>query len=142
MDIKTIKTKSITKYEVTSASTHDSQVVADLIDENDVIYADSAYKSAKIEQDLEEKNVQSKIIYRAHRNKPLTDKEKIENKENSKTRVRVEHIFGTLTSQFNNALNLTVIGMERIKSAIGLMNLTYNLVRYKQLVRLNKVQII
>ena len=137
------KTKIITKYEVTSASTHDSQVIKDLIDKDDkVIYADSAYKSQEIEEDLKDKNIQSKIIKRAYRNKPLTNQENKENYKHSKTRVRVEHIFGTLTSQFNNALNLTVIGIDRIKSAIGLINLTYNLVRYEQLVRLNKVQIV
>jgi IS5 family transposase len=137
------KTKIITKYEVTSASTHDSQVIKDLIDKDDkVIYADSAYKSQEIEEDLKDKNIQSKIIKRAYRNKPLTNQEHKENYKHSKTRVRVEHIFGTLTSQFNNALNLTVIGIDRIKSAIGLINLTYNLVRYEQLVRLNKVQIV
>ena len=40
-----------------------------------------------------------------------------------------------------NALNLASIGIDRIKSTIGLMNLTYNLVRYEQLVRLQKIKI-
>ncbi len=137
------KTKIITKYEVTPASTHDSQVIKELIDENDkVAHADSAYKSEETEQYLKEKNVKSKIIKRAYRNKPLTNTEHKENYKHSKTRVRVEHIFGTLTSQMNNALNLTSIGINRIKSSIGLMNLTYNLVRYEQLVRLKKVKIV
>ncbi|MBD3841887.1 MAG: transposase [Campylobacterales bacterium] len=36
------KTKIITKYKVTPASTHDSQVIKDLIDENDnTLYADT-----------------------------------------------------------------------------------------------------
>jgi len=137
------KTKIITKYKVTPASTHDSQVTKDLIDENDKIaYADSAYKSEEIEEYLKEINVKSKIIKRAYRNRPLTNQEHKENHKHSKTRVRVEHIFGTLTSQMNNALNLTSIGIDRIKSTIGLINLTYNLVRYEQMVRLQKVQLI
>ncbi|MGK0256236.1 MAG: IS5 family transposase [Arcobacteraceae bacterium] len=88
------------------------------------------------------KNVKSKVIKRAYRNKPLTNAEHKENYKHSKTRVRVEHIFGTLTSQMNNALNLTSVGINRIKSTIGLMNLTYNLVRYEQLIRLKKVKIV
>jgi len=137
------KTKIIIKYKVTPASTHDSQVVKDLIDENDkIFYGDSAYKSEEIEEYLKEKNVKSKIIKRAYRNKPLTNTEYKENYKHSKTRVRVEHIFGTLTSQMNNALNLTSIGIDRIKSVVGLMNLTYNLIRYEQLVRLKKVKLI
>jgi len=43
--------------------------------------------------------------------------------------------------QENNALNLISIGIDRIKSAIGLMSLTYNLVRWEQMVRLQKVKI-
>lgn len=137
------KTKIITKYEVTPASTHDSQVIKELIDEDDkVIHADSAYKSEETEQYFKEKNVKSKIIKRAYRNKPLTNAEHKENYKHSKTRVRVEHIFGTLTSQMNNALNLTSIGIDRIKSIIGVLNLTYNLVRYEQMVRLQKVKIV
>ena len=137
------KTKIITKYEVTPSSTHDSQVIKDLIDKNDkVAHADSAYKSQETEEYLKQINVKSKIIKRAYRNKPLTNAEHKENYKHSKTRVRVEHIFGTLTSQMNNALNLTSIGIDRIKSTIGLMNLTYNLVRYEQMVRLQKVKLI
>jgi IS5 family transposase len=137
------KTKIITKYEVTPASIHDSQIIQDLIDEDDnTLYADSAYKSQETEQYLKSKNVKSKVIKRAYRNKPLTNTEHKENYKHSKTRVRVEHIFGVLTSQMNNALHLTSIGIDRIRSAIGLINLTYNLVRYEQLVRLKKVKIV
>jgi IS5 family transposase len=121
----------------------DARWTKDLVDENDnIFYADSAYKSKEIEEYLKEKNVKSKVIKRAYRNKPLTNAEHKENYKHSKTRVRVEHIFGTLTSQMNNALNLTSVGINRIKSTIGLMNLTYNLVRYEQLVRLKKVKIV
>ena len=42
----------------------------------------------------------------------------------------------------NNALNQTSIAIIRKKTTIGLMNLTYNLVRYEQLVRLKKVKIV
>ena len=42
----------------------------------------------------------------------------------------------------NNALKLTSIGIDRITSSIGLLNLTYNIVRYEQLVRLRKVKVI
>jgi len=137
------KTKLITKYTVTPASTHDSQAVKDIIDESDkIMYADSAYKSEEIEKYLETKNIQGKIIKRKYRNKPLEKADHKTNYKHSKTRVRVEHIFGTLTSQMHNALHLKAIGLRRISSMVGLMNLTYNLVRYEQLVRLQKVKVI
>lgn len=40
----------------------------------------------------------------------------------------------------NKGLDLKAIGKERIESTIGLLNLTYNLFRYEQLVRLQKVK--
>ncbi len=136
------KTKIITNYTVTPSSTHDSQVVKDLINKEDkIIYADSAYKSQEIEEYLKEKNVKSKIIHRAYRNKPINQIQQKENKKHSKTRVRVEHIFGTFKTSMNNALSLKSIGIERIRSLAGLINLTYNLLRYEQLVRLKKVPI-
>lgn len=136
------KTKVITNYEVTPSSTHDSQVLKDLINENDkILYADSAYKSQEIEDYLKEKNVKSKIIHRTYRNKPLSVTQQKENSKHSKTRARVEHTYGTFKTSMNNALHLKAIGIERIKSLIGLVNLTYNLLRYEQLVRLKSVSI-
>jgi hypothetical protein len=41
----------------------------------------------------------------------------------------------------NNALSLKAIGLQRIKSLTGLLNLTYNLLRYEQLARLKKIPI-
>ena len=136
------KTKVIINYTVTPSSTHDSQAIKDLIDKNDnILYADSAYKSNKIETYLKDTNVKSKVIQRAYRNTPLTNKQDKENYKYSKTRVRVEHIFGTFKTSMNSALNLKAIGLDRIKSITGLINLTYNFLRYEQLVRLKKIPI-
>ncbi len=135
------KTKIITKYKVTPASTHDSQAIKDIVDENDkVIYADSAYSSNEIEEHLKANKIKSKVIKRKYRNKPLKKSDYKTNYKHSKTRVRIEHIFATMTSQMNNALHLKAIGIKRIQSLVGLLNLTYNLVRYEQLVRLQKVK--
>ena len=136
------KTKVITNYTVTASSTHDSQAIKELINEDDtILYADSAYKSQEIEDYLKENNVKSKIINRAYRNKSLSNKQHKQNHKHSKTRVRVEHIFGTLKTSMNNALSLKAIGLQRIKSLTGLLNLTYNLLRYEQLARLKKIPI-
>ena len=136
------KTKVITNQTVTPSSTHDSQAIKDLINEDDnALYADSAYKSKEIEDYLKENNVKSKIINRAYRNKSLSNKQHKQNHKHSKTRVRVEHIFGTLKTSMNNALSLKAIGLQRIKSLTGLLNLTYNLLRYEQLARLKKIPI-
>ena len=136
------KTKVIMDYTVTKASTHDSQALKYIINKEDnILFADAAYKSKEIEEYLKQNNVKSKIIDRAYRNKPLTDQQHKINRKHSKTRVRVEHIFGTFKTSMNSALFLKAIGLERIKSITGLINLTYNLVKYEQQVRLKKVPI-
>jgi len=65
----------------------------------------------------------------------LTHAQERANGVKSKIRVKVEYVFGYM----NNGLNLKVIGKERIDATIGLLNLTYNLFRYEQLVRLKRV---
>jgi len=135
------KTKLITKYSVTGASPHDSTELENLIDETDKqLHADSAYRSEEIEKYLEKKKCQSHIHEKGYRNKPLTQKQKDANNTKSKIRARVEHIFGFMTNSMHNALHMRSIGIKRIESSIGLLNLTYNLFRYEQMVRLQKVK--
>jgi len=58
------------------------------------------------------------------------------NHEKSKTRARVEHVFGFM-EQSMKGLIVRSVGMVRTTGLIGLINLTYNLFRYEQVVRLN-----
>jgi IS5 family transposase len=137
------KTKLITKYTVTDAAPHDSTELENLIDETDKgIYADSAYRSEKIEKYLDKKRCQSFIHEKGYRDHPLNEAQKTANKIKSKIRARVEHIFGYMTNSMHDALHMRCIGIERIASSVGLLNLTYNLFRYEQLVRLQKVKVI
>ena len=66
----------------------------------------------------------------------MTDEQKTSNREKSKTRARVEHVFGFM-EQSMNGLIVRSVGIVRATSIIGLINLTYNLFRYEQVVRLN-----
>jgi IS5 family transposase len=137
------KTKLITKFSVSSASPHDSTELENLIDETDnQLHADSAYRSEKIEKYLNEKKCKSHIHEKGYRANPLTEQQRESNTIKSKIRARVEHIFGFMTNSMHNALHMRCIGKDRIASAIGFLNLTYNLFRYEQLVRLQKVKIL
>jgi len=78
----------------------------------------------------------NKVHKKAYRNKPLTDEQKASNKEKSKTRARVEHIFGFM-EQSMNGLMVRSVGIKRATAVIGLINLTYNLFRYEQVIRLD-----
>lgn len=137
------KSKLIDTYEVTDASVHDSQVLDSLITEKDKgqdFYADSAYRGEEQEKIILKKEMNSKVHERAYRKTPLTDEQKKQNKEKSTIRVRVEHVFGFM-EQSMNGLCLKSIGISRARGIIGLINLTYNLFRYEQILRLNILSI-
>jgi IS5 family transposase len=137
-----INTKLITKFSVSSAASHDSTELENIVNEDDnSLYADSAYRSNKIEQYLQTKKCVSHIHEKGYRGKPLDMQQKYTNTMKSKIRARVEHIFGYMTNSMNDALHMTSIGIQRIESNIGFLNLTYNLFRYEQLVRLKKVRL-
>ena len=129
------RTKLIEEYMVTDASVHDSQAIDGLLtekDEKQPLYADSAYTGEEQEKVYKKKKVINKVIEKGHRNKPLTEKQKASNKEKSRTRVRVEHIFGFVENSMNGSF-IRTIGMTRAKAKIGMMNLTYNICRCVQL---------
>jgi len=123
------ESKLITKFEVTPASVHDSQVMEKLVDKkkDKAIYADSAYKGENIEKCLGDK-IANHICEKGYRNKLLTEEQKEANRKRSSIRVRVEHIFGYMTNSMNG-MKIRCIGLERAKFAIGMMNLTYNMCR-------------
>jgi IS5 family transposase len=130
------KSKLITKYIVTDASVHDSNATDILLDENDkgeVFYADSAYSGAPQEAIIEKKEMINQVCEKGARNKPLTEEQIANNREKSRVRSRVEHIFGFMEN-YMNEMYIQCIGIMRATSIIGLMNLTYNMYRKIQLV--------
>ena len=110
-----------------------------MLDEKDKgqdLHADSAYTGEDQEKIINKYKLKNKVHEKGYRNKPLTDEQKKNNKEKSKTRARVEHVFGFM-EQSMNGLTIKSVGIKRATSIIGLINLTYNLFRYEQVVRLN-----
>jgi len=133
--------KMIVDYAVTHAAVHDSQEVVGLIDEKDKqLHADSAYVGKELHEALLKKNpnLELKINEKGYRNKPLTEEQKASNREKSKVRARVEHIFGHMTNSFGEIFVRT-IGIARARCQIALKNLAYNLQRYEFLMRTKKV---
>ena len=130
------KSKIITKYIVTDASVHDSNATDILLDENDKgepFYADSAYSGTPQEAIIEEKGMENKVCEKGARNRPLTEEQITTNREKSRIRSRVEHIFGFMEMSMNG-MYINNIGIKRVTAVIGLMNLTYNMFRKIQLV--------
>ena len=99
------KSKLIDKYTVRDASVHDSQPLNDLLEEekDQDFHADSAYAG---------------------------EEQKASNRKTSKVRARVECVFGFM-KQSMKGLYLRSVGMLRVKTIIGLINLIYSLINVK-----------
>lgn len=127
--------KLVRDYEVTPASTHDSQVFEELLDETNTsrdVWADSAYRSQETLDKLGQNGFREHLQRKGSRNKKLTEREKRGNTTRSKIRSRVEHIFG-VQSQRAGCLIMRAIGMTRAAAKIGLRNLAYNIDRFSLL---------
>ena len=74
---------------------------------------------------------------RAHEgqcNQPLTNEQQANNRTRSKIRSRVEHVFDFQENSMGRKF-IRTIGLARAKVKIALMNLTCNLIRYRQLTK-------
>jgi IS5 family transposase len=121
---------------VTPASVHDSQAMAELVQPGDrVAYADSAYQGAPIDADLAAKHIEPQICEKGTRGHPLSEAQKEGNRQKSKVRARVEHVFAQMRGSMK-ALYQRCIGLERNAACIKLSNLVYNLLRFEQIQRL------
>ncbi len=111
------KSKFINTFVVTSASVHDSQATEDLlneIDEGQELYADSAYTGENQEVTIAKHKMTNKVHKKGYRSNPLTDEQKKSNTEKSRTRARVEHVFGFM-EQSMNGLKLKSIYNREIR---------------------------
>jgi len=127
-----VKHKLIRKYKVTDASVHDSRVFEDILDETNTsrdVYADSAYRSAEHEAELKALKFRAHLQRKGCRGRPLTSWEKQGNRTRSKTRSRIEHVFGAMVQRAGNVI-LRTIGIKVAEVKLGLRNLAYNMDRY------------
>lgn len=133
------KSKFITNYSVTNAAVNDNQEFVGLLKENDgLLYGDCGYVGKKFVKQFP-KGVTSMIHEKAEKNRPLTEAQKASNREKSRIRCRIEHIFGYMTGAMHG-ITVRSIGLARAKFNIGMMNLVYNLCRYAFLMRPRKAE--
>ena len=142
------KYKIVRDYEVTPASVHDSNAFMDFFPDQaeedkerehqarernearspeDDVYADSAYVHHA--EALRARGYVPKLCENGARNRPLPEEQKASNREKSRTRSRVEHIFGAMKSRARDEI-MRCIGMARARYQIGMRNLVYNVSRY------------
>ena len=117
----------------TKGNVHDSQEFDKLLDiENNKdgvttcgeVYADSAYTNKKNDEKIGKQN--NKVLHRAYRNKPLTNKQKQQNKQRSSIRYIVERTFGLLKLHHGLA-KARYLGLERNKTRVQLIAISHNL---------------
>ena len=126
--------KLITDYTVTPANVHDSQPMPAMINKTDkAVYADSAYWGSVVAEALPD-TVENHIHERGTKKQPLTEEQKASNRIKSKTRCRIEHIFGFMTGSMHG-ITVRSVGIARAEFNIGLTNLIYNLCRFEFLNR-------
>lgn len=132
------KSKLIDTYCVTHAAVHDSLATESLLrpaDRGQDFYADNAYFGAATAGLLRARGLVSRVTERASRGHPLTDAQRASNRLKSKTRARVEHLFGFVRNSLGG-FHFRAVGLLRARCVVGLTNLVYNLFRYEQIVRL------
>ena len=87
---------------------HDSNHFSDLLSgKESEVYVDSAYKSKKHDDWLEDHLINNKVVGRAYCNTPLTPEQKKKNQRNSGTRCTVERVFGVLELHYGIVKSVT-----------------------------------
>ena len=121
-------------YEITPANVHDSQLLPTLLDgENSdpMVWADAAYQGKAVETLLQDADDESRIQGKGQRHNPLSDAAKERNRERSKIRCSVEHVFGRITTTMQGELT-RCIGLAALTLWWDLCNLTFNRIRFVQ----------
>ena len=121
-------TKLIRSWLSSPANEHDSQCFETIINYGDKeVFADSAYRSKESMKLLRKLKVKAQISQKGTRTQKLTKRQEAANRIKSRTRCRVEHVFGDQSHY--GADTIRTIGMFRAARGIGLGNLVYNLRR-------------
>jgi transposase, IS5 family len=126
------------RRDVTDASVHDSQKFDGLVNRantSEDVYADSAYSSADTEAKLKVRGLRIRIHQHASRSHALSKGQQKANRQKSKIRARVEHVFGAQEIS-PGGRTVRTIGFVRAKAKIGLQNLAYNIRRFVTLERM------
>ncbi len=78
---------------------------------------------------LRNKGLVSHVHERAYRHTPLTDEQKLSNAVQSKTRARVEHVYGHGVTSMKGWM-IHTMGLARARMKIMFKNLAYNMQRF------------
>lgn len=117
-------------WEVTSAAAHDGAQLSTVLRRGNTcsaVWADTAYRSAKNEEWLEDNGFVSHIHHKKPKGKPMKASIRRGNHRRSQIRSRIEHVFAR--QKEGMGLFIRTIGLARARVKIGMANLAYNLTR-------------
>lgn len=82
---------------VTSASVHDSQVMAECLHgDEQVLYGDKAYADTQRQQEAQAQGLEWRVHRKATRHRKRTGADRAFNRKSNRVRARVEHVFGII----------------------------------------------
>ena len=95
------------------------------------VWADAAYQSKRVDSFLKEAGYESRIQEKGSRHHPLDTAAKERNRERSRIRSKVEHVFGQMEMVMGGKLT-RCIGLARVEGWWCLRNLVFNFLRFTQ----------
>ena len=124
------ESKLVVSYKSTAANVHYSQVLEDLIDDEDeAVFANSAYTSKSSDERLLKNDCQNFIQFKAQRGQPLTaEGDCNEQVAQPYVTIALRALFGRMSQMALDRLRS--IGPAPANQHIGLSNLVYNIDRY------------
>jgi IS5 family transposase len=119
----------IKAIDYTPGNEHDSQSLEKLLTgTEEQVYADKAYASKGHDKLLAKRNTGNRILHKAKRNQPLTDRQKHQNRQWSSVRSTVERVFGVLKLHYGIA-KARYLGLKRNHARFMLAAMAYNIKR-------------
>lgn len=119
----------IKAVDYTPGNEHDSHSLKKLLTTiEEQVYADKAYASAEHDKLLAKRNTGNRILHKAKRNQPLSDRQKHQNRQWSSVRSTVERVFGILKQHYGIA-KARYLGLQRNQTRFMLAAMAYNIKR-------------
>lgn len=123
----------IRRIAMTPAHVHDGEMLEQVVSgDEDWVFADKAYDSAKNHQILRKSGIENGILMKGARKRKLSGEEKMCNRILSKLRCPVERIFGTLKRSYQYTRG-RYLGLKKNTLQLTVMSMAYNLRRMKKL---------
>lgn len=123
----------VRKIEMTPANIHDGKMLEPVLSgDEEWVFADKAYDSAKNHEVLKERGIGNGILFKAVWNRALNEVEKYRNRIISKLRCPVERIFGTLKRSYRYC-KARYIGLKKNRLQLTMLCMAYNLRRMEKL---------